>query len=360
MSRVPAHSARVALQRTRVLCAHLVAGPDVEALNQKANVIRPASEAASLPRFRTVDSDIVVSHFRETGIAIIEDALSAAEVAELNAFCDKSQRDGRWSNASSGEFSQPLMVTNELDRFVRHPSTFEIIEAILGGRGSSRFAQFDFRETAAGAPPQRMGLHRDRPYGQAPGWEQSPVDGTLYYEGEPVRSLSGPCPQIDYLCAITYLSDVTPGSPAFCVVPRSFRVPITAQHAAHEVAAQLGDEYAPVPIYGNAGTVVLYDIATFHTRADPLDNDGNRVLGTSRRTQHRYFGRVGACGVDAALTSWVLAPQRLAESCDATTKQFYSQWCPRMVEWASTGYSSDFLRDHAEELNLSQSCSSNP
>ena len=324
---------RAALRRIRVLRAHAGgAAADVEALNQKANVIRPDS---ALPRFSALDKkDDIVAYFRETGIAVIDSALSSSDVAELNRFCDKSQRDGHWSEATGGEFSQPLLFTDELDRFVRHPSTFETIESILGGPGCSRFAQFDFRETPEGVSPQRMGLHRDRPYGQTPGWEKSPLDGTLYYEGEPIRSLSGASPQIDYLCAIAYLTDVTPASPAFCVVPRSFRVPITAQHAAHEVAAQLGDEYTPVPIYGKAGTVVIYDIATFHTRADPLDSDGNRVLGIGRRTQHRYFGRVGAAGVDAGLTSWALVPQRLAESRDTTTKQFYSQWTPRMEEWS--------------------------
>ena len=228
----------------------------------------------------------------------------------------------------------------------------------------ARFAQFDFRETAAGAPPESMGLHRDRPgsadaehpeRGGVSGWGKRPDDGTLYYEGEPRRAVEGPPPAIDYLCAITYLTDVSPSSPAFAVVPNSFRVPVTAQHAASEVKAQLGDAYRPAPLYGSAGTLVLYDIATFHTRADPLDVQGNRIAGERRRTQHRYFGRQGACGSDAALTPWALAPQRLADSDDPSTRRFYSQQNYLMRSWAGSGFSRSFLRQHAERLNLERS-----
>ena len=62
-----------------------------------------------------------------------------------------------------------------------------------------------------------------------------------------------PC---DWLCAIHYLTDVSEQTPAFCVVPKS-------QHSRtlKEAFETLGDDYKEVPLYGSAGTCVLYDTA---------------------------------------------------------------------------------------------------
>ena len=80
---------------------------------------------------------------------------------------------------------------------MRHPSTFPIVDAILGHQ--ARFAQFDFRETATGAGMQKMAFHHDAAL--------------------PSRVTREQYDPPDYVCTIHYLCDVLDeSSPAFAVV----------------------------------------------------------------------------------------------------------------------------------------------
>ena len=64
------------------------------------------------------------------------------------------------------------------------------------------------------------------------------------------------------MCRIRYLTDVTPETPAFAVVPDSRRFDTLAE------AREALEDYHEVPLYAPAGTCILYDNATFHTRLD--------------------------------------------------------------------------------------------
>ena len=88
---------------------------------------------------------------------------------------------------------------------------------------------------------------------------------------------------LDAMCCIRYLTDVTPETPAFAVVPRSRQ-----QEGLDSVRDELGQQYREVPLYAPAGTAVLYDNATYHTR---LDSTADPSL--PRRTLHQYFARGG-------------------------------------------------------------------
>ena len=80
---------------------------------------------------------------------------------------------------------------------MRHPSTFPIVDAILGHQ--ARFAQFDFRETPTGAGMQKMAFHHDAAL--------------------PSRVTREQYDPPDYVCTIHYLCDVLDeSSPAFAVV----------------------------------------------------------------------------------------------------------------------------------------------
>jgi hypothetical protein len=148
------------------------------------------------------------------------------------------------------------------------------------------------------------------------------------------REPYGPC---DWLCAIHYLSDVAPGAPCFCVVPDSRRY--ESLQAAFE---GMGEAYEEQPIYGPAGTCVLYDTATYHTR---LDGDGHQM----RRTWHQYYGRGGWLRTESryirppssVLTDWNLFPERLAMSADPDVRRFFSHWNTAMGEWAASGFHPD-------------------
>ena len=140
-----------------------------------------------------------------------------------------------------------------------------------------------------------------------------------------------PC---DWLCAIHYLTDVEPGTPAFCVVPQS-----NTYNTLQEAFDGLAANYLEVPIYAPAGTCVLYDTAIFHTR---LDGDGIR----SRRTWHQYYARGGWLPTNTryvrpptpVLTNWNLFPERLALHDDPKKRLFFSHWNTAQCEWVASGF----------------------
>jgi len=150
-----------------------------------------------------------------------------------------------------------------------------------------------------------------------------------------------PC---DWLCAIHYLTDAAPGTPAFCVVPGSHHYATLK-----EAFEGLGDAYQEVPIYGAAGTCILYDTALFHTR---FDGDGRQ----RRRTWHQYYARGGwlPSSLPASnryvrppspvLTNWNLFPERLALHPDPEVRMFFSHWNTAQCEWVASGFS-DAVRD---------------
>jgi hypothetical protein len=211
-------------------------------------------------------------------------------------------------------YSQPLLDYLELDPFTRHPRSFPVVARLLGGEEHARFSEFNFRETPEGAGDRAMNFHHD-----------------AVREDRFTRAPYMPC---DWLCAIHYLSDVAPGSPCFCVAPESNR--FESLQAAFE---GLGNQYREQPLYGPAGTCVLYDTATFHTR---LDGDGHRM----RRTWHQYYGRGGWLRTESryirppspALTDWNLFPERLALHPDPDTRRYFSHWNTAMGEWAASGF----------------------
>lgn len=263
--------------------------------------------------------------FQHNGFAVLAACLDDAEVEHLNSFYDRTQidRPDAWGLSGAREtyhesqgliFSQPLLDYPELDPYTRHPASFPVVEALLGGAGSARFSEFNFREAPANAGIGAMNFHHDRVL--------------------PDRLTRAPYMPCDWLCAIHYLTDVIPGIPAFCVVPRSNRFETLA-----ETHAVLGDEYVELPIYGAAGTCVLYDTALFHTR---LDGDGEQP----RRTWHQYYARGGWCSTgngpvrppSPVLTSWNLFPERLALHPDPAVRLFFSHWNTAQGEWAASDF----------------------
>jgi len=281
------------------------------------------------PAFDPVgEIEAACAFFEAQGYVVLRDAFDANELAWLNAFCDRTQgeRPDAWGltrrkghHRNQGLiFSQPLLDYPELDRFTRHPRSFPVVARLLGGEEHVRYAEFNLRETPEGAGPRGMNFHHD-----------------AVVEDRLTRRPYMPC---DWLCAIHYLSDVEPGAPAFCVVPESNR--FTSLKDAFE---GLGDRYRETPLYGPAGTCVLYDTALWHTR---LDGDGERM----RRTMHQYFARGGwirsalptsdryVRPPSPVLTNWNLIPERLALSPDPATRLFFSHWNTAQGEWVASGF----------------------
>lgn len=205
------------------------------------------------------------SYFESNGFVVLDACLSDRELSHLNEFCGRTQveRPERWGLGERRKphhrgqgliFSQPLLDYPELDRYTQHPRSYPLVSRILGGEDHVRFSEFNLRETPKNAGIGAMNFHHDAV--------------------TPDRLMRKPYLPCDWLCAIHYLSSVEPGTPPFCVVPKSNKF-----ETLREAFEELGSEYREMPIYGKAGTCVLYDTATYHTR---LDGDGKQ----SRRTWH--------------------------------------------------------------------------
>ena len=275
------------------------------------------------------DADAACAYFEQHGFVVLSNCLGADEIAYLNEFCDRSQaeRPDAWGLTEQRKphhrnqgliFSQPLLDYPELDPFARPRRTFPVVARLLGGAEHVRYAEFNFREAPEGAGLRAMNFHHD-----------------AVCEDRLTRTPYMPC---DWVCAIHYLTDVEPGAPCFCVVPDSNRFASLQQ-----AFEGLGDDYCEAPLYGPAGTCVLYDTATFHTR---LDGDGRQM----RRTWHQYYARGGwlRSALPAtnryirppspSLTDWNLIPERLAMHPDLATRRFFSHWNSAQGEWAASGF----------------------
>ena len=278
------------------------------------------------------DLEAACAFFDSNGYVVLAGCLDAKELEHLNGFYDRTQaeRPHAWGLTEKRKphhrnqgliYSQPLLDHPELDRYTRHPKSYPVVSRLLGGEDRARFSEFNFREAPQGAGPGAMNFHHDAV-------TQDRLTRTPYM----------PC---DWLCAIHYLTDVEPGAPCFCVVPQSSR--FTTLKAAYEAQ---GNAYREVPLYGPAGTCVLYDTAIYHTR---LDGDGHKM----RRTWHQYYARGGwlrstlpetsryVRPPSPVLTDWNLFPERLALSADPKERLFFSHWNTAQGEWAASGFDPD-------------------
>jgi len=284
------------------------------------------------PAFDPIDRiDAAYAYFEARGFVVLAGCLSQAELSHLNEFCDRTQRElpERWGlgdqkphHRNQGMiFSQPLLDHPELDPYTQHPRSYPLVARILGGDDRVRFSEFNLRETPENAGIGGMNFHHDAVTRDR-------------FDREPYL----PC---DWLCAIHYLSDVEPGTPVFCVVPQSNRF-----EALKEAFDGLGPDYEEVPLYGPAGTCILYDTAIHHAR---LDGDGKR----GRRTWHQYYARGGwlrssipttnryVRPPSPVLTDWNLFPERLALHPDPKKRLFFSHWNTAQCEWVASGFSDE-------------------
>jgi len=270
-----------------------------------------------------------ISFFTEQGYVVLTDCLNDQELEFFNLFYDRTQASHPflWGLTDKRKphhrtqgliYSQPLLDHPELDSFIQHPASFPIAEALLGGPGNARFSEFNLRETPQNAGHGAMNFHHDAV--------------------SPDRLDRSPYMPCDWVCAIHYLTDVSPETPAFCVVPGSNRYATL-----HEAFTEQASAYVEQPIYGPAGTCVLYDTALFHTR---LDGDGVK----SRRTWHQYYARGGWLRSalpttdrymrppSPPLTDWNLFPKRLALHPDPAIRLFFSHWNTAMCEWVASDF----------------------
>jgi hypothetical protein len=282
------------------------------------------------PTFDPHDNcDAAYSFFDANGFVVLRACLNDSELDHLNEFCERTQaeRPAAWGLGEKRKphhrnqgliFSQPLLDYPELDAYTQHPRSYSMVSRLLGGEERVRFSEFNLREVPVNAGAGTMNFHHDAVSADR-------LTRTPYL----------PC---DWLCAIHYLTDVEPNAPPFCVVPGSNQFSTLA-----EAFDGLGADYKEMPLYGAAGTCILYDTATFHTR---LDGDGQQ----GRRTWHQYYARGGwlpsslpttkryVRAPSPVLTNWNLFPERLALHQDPATRLFFSHWNTAQCEWVASGF----------------------
>ena len=277
-------------------------------------------------------TDLVDKFFRD-GYVVIPNGWSSNQIQELNNFCDASQASDPsvWGigRAPTYQYSQPLLDNNSgnvLDHFSRpaNKQWFHLMEVLLGGAGSSRFAEFNLRESPSHLSPQNMLPHRDR-------WLRR-------------RGIQAPVLPCDYICALSYLDDVpdNESTAAFAVLPKSQNLPRPWNRKSLQ------------RIHGKRGTVILYDTTLVHCRDDPPIANGRR------RTLHQYFSRgfwirpecwqnglrssISTVEVAVArppapvLTDFVLIPRRLAMHSDHEVRTFFCHWSAAMHEWCAADF----------------------
>ena len=193
-------------------------------LQQQENLAGAASQAAQgfgrisktpPPAFDPQNEQhAACTYFAENGFVVLKNCLNTADLRFLNGFFNQTQqtKPDAWGLGERRKphhrnqgliFSQPLLDHPELDRFTRHPGAYPVVSSLLGGEQHVRFSEFNFRETPMNAGVGTMNFHHD--------------------EALADRLVRRPYMPCDWLCAIHYLTDVEPGTPSFCVVPRSNR-----------------------------------------------------------------------------------------------------------------------------------------
>jgi ectoine hydroxylase-related dioxygenase (phytanoyl-CoA dioxygenase family) len=222
--------------------------------------------------------------FGQTGYVIIPDALSVDEVAALNRAIDEDVAafpkmwqkgdDGRVQNANV------LLSTTAFDSTIRHPSIRPLVDALLEP-GQACWEEFSvmlrgpWREAAPEPFWHRdCGHLADKPYG------------------------------LRLLQVVFYLTDVDEGTHSFGVVPESVE--------AKKLLPKDRDGSRGVPLYGNAGTAIVYNAGGVHAAVV-------QQTERERRTIHTYYGHLDQPAIGHSIT-----PRRLFESADPDDRRFYS------------------------------------
>ena len=330
-------------RRLPVLAAHLAAREHTNTPlgEQRQGFGRLAGASRRPPIFDlAVDLEEAWAFFRANSFATIK-ALSAEEVAELNAAGDRWTREYR----RQPEFALlfwPLLDYRVMDELPRHPRILPLVERALGGKEKVRFQQCNWRQY-----PQGYGVLPEPDTGRPP-----PASHSMAFHADsnlPDRLTRQPYWPLDFVSAFTYLTDTSSRTPALCVVPRSGQFETLT-----EAAEGLGEDYCELPIYAPAGTSTVMDSAILHTRLDGDGEASRRMLHVSysrwsyERSADGWRGPATAnVAEDKPYEMKALVPERLALSDDAAERLFYSSWTAWQQAWGKAGFAPEFRTVHA-------------
>lgn len=225
--------------------------------------------------------------FYRDGFCVLPEALTAAEVASLNAAIDTHRRDypGLWQARGEGGRHQcvtALLTDPVFDHCLLHPDLLPLISQLVGDEVVIEEHSVMVREPIVAAPPA-AGWHRDRP-------------------NNPDHPAG-----IEALSLVYYLTDVDETTHCFSIVPEAVEVKRGPQ-----AGLSACDGSGARDLVGPAGTALLFNAGSCHAgrlRATPRE----------RRTIHIYFGLAS----HKPLSNHTPMPRRLVEHEDEAVRSLF-------------------------------------
>lgn len=218
--------------------------------------------------------------FDLNGYILVEDALSAVEVAELNSGINSllpitpGQWDGyihcRGESANNFQLQQIYEAGKPFERLIDHPAWFEKLKCFVGGEGT-----FDFHHGPLFID-EAFSIVRDS--GEATRMHSGGYDGVKRTQ---YRFHNGrfQCGQVNMLLALT---DMMPGDGATMAIPGShksnFPHPQLEGKKIREVGSSMEDVAGAVEINIKAGSAILFVDAISHGSARRTNPGQRRVV----------------------------------------------------------------------------------
>ena len=239
------------------------------------------------------DHRALALEFQERGFLIIPNALSGAQIAELNRVVDRDleKHGDAWVNFDESLMETPDVIsrTAEFDFTIENPVTFGILRSFLG-----ELITFEEFEIIIRNPTTKSQ--------DIKAWHR---DATRDYN----RRM-----EIEYVSLVYYLTDVTESDHCLSIIPGSHyrRVDL------HPTEVTPGSEF---DVIGPAGTAVI-----FHGRC--IHSGKLKPHSRQRRTLHVYYARSD----QPRYSEWTEIPERLYKKTDALLPPLlYSKWNPAAV-----------------------------
>ena len=227
-----------------------------------------------------------LNFFRANGYCVVPEALSAAELAALNAAIDRDreQYPQLWQHRGEGgryQSAAVLLSSRAFDAVIRHPAVLGLVEELMGGELCFEELSAMVRQPLVKDPPQAV-WHRDTGH-----WPDHPLA---------LRNLS----------LVYYLTAVDAASHCFAVVPET-----VAQKRCESAAP---DPQRAVELYGKAGTAIIFNAGSGHAGVV-------KKTQRERRTIHIYYGHRRL----PPMSDHTVVPRRLVEGGDEDARHFYGR-----------------------------------
>jgi hypothetical protein len=227
-----------------------------------------------------------IEFFEANHYLVVPNALTAEEVATLNAAIDRDREQfpQTWSKGKRSQSAQCLLSIPEADIMIRHPSFFEVASHVFDG--DIHLEEFGI-----------MLREGDMEKGSTDGWHGDALPNPEHRLG--IRALS----------SIFYLTDVDESTARYALVPNSQNQP-EPKRVREDDDLREGE----VHLMGPAGTAILVNAGNWH-----CGRWGHSPR--ERRSVHIYYGQ----STTPNMSNHTIVPRRLWDVDDPVQREFYSK-----------------------------------